>query len=74
MNSKNALKLALEALTLAAECGGEADQGIYAEAKQKLQALVDEVVEFDLKMSREERVPEGEDYNTLLSMIELCSA
>ncbi|KZN20539.1 MULTISPECIES: hypothetical protein [Pseudomonas] len=72
MNSKSALKLALEALTLAAECGGDADHAIYVEAKQKLQALVDEVLEFDATMDREERSPEGDDYNSLLSIIELC--
>jgi hypothetical protein len=60
--------LALEALNLAAECGGELHQKIYEEAKEKLQALVDEVAEYDSKMDRDERAPEGDDYNELLSI------
>jgi hypothetical protein len=64
-----ALSLALEALTLAAECGGELHLGIYANAKEKLQEMVDELLEFDLKMSRDERAPEGDDYNELLTIL-----
>lgn len=37
MPQTTALNLALEALTLAAECGGEIDHDIYVEAKQKLE-------------------------------------
>lgn len=64
-----ALSLALEALNLAAECGGELHLEIYAEAKKQLQELVDTFVEYDLKMNNEERVPEGDDYNELLSIL-----
>ncbi|HGN3115166.1 TPA: hypothetical protein ACKRQV_001250 [Pseudomonas aeruginosa] len=66
-----ALKLALEALKLAAECGGELDQDDYREAHQKLQEMVDSVVEHDREMDRQERVPDGDDYNTLLALLGL---
>lgn len=66
-----ALNLALEALNLAAECGGELDRQVFADAKQKLQELIDEVAAFDLKMSTDERVPEGDDYNQLVSILEI---
>lgn len=71
---KSALNLALEALNLAAECGGELDHDTYVEAQQKLQALVDDVVKYDRKMDSEERVPEGDDYNELLSLLGLETA
>lgn len=68
---KTVLKLALEALELAVECGGELDRSTYLEAQRELQAAVDEVVRYDRKMNAEERAPDGSDYNELLSMLGL---
>ncbi|MEW5511916.1 hypothetical protein ABGT16_04785 [Pseudomonas asiatica] len=70
---KSALKLALEALDLAAECGGELDLDTYVEAKQKLQAMVDDIVMYDRKLDSDERVPQGDDYNELLSLLDLAT-
>jgi hypothetical protein len=71
---KSALKLALEALNLAAECGGELDLDTYEEAKRKLQAMVDDIVKYDRKLDSDERVPQGDDYNELLSLLDLATA
>ncbi|KPG82238.1 hypothetical protein [Pseudomonas sp. RIT-PI-o] len=71
MPQTNALKLALEALTLAVECGGETDREIYIEAKQKLDKLVRKVVAYGVAMDSAERPPEGADYNRLLSILEI---
>lgn len=67
----SALKLALEALKLAVDCGGDLDHEHYLEAHQQLQAMVDAVVQHDREMDRQERSPEGDDYNTLLSILGL---
>ncbi|KZN20572.1 MULTISPECIES: hypothetical protein [Pseudomonas] len=71
MTHPTALNLALEALDLAAEIGGEIDRKVFVEAKQKLQGLIDVVAAFDSKMNSEERVPEGDDYNQLVSVLEI---
>jgi len=71
MPQESALKLALEALALAVECGGELDRDIYIEAKQSLEKMVQEVVAYDLAMSSDERPPQGGDYNHLLSILEI---
>lgn len=71
MQSQSALKLVFEALNLAAESGGELDHGVYVEAKQKLQALVDSIVKYDQEVDSEERSPDGNDYNELLSLLEI---
>lgn len=65
------LSLALEALTLAAECGGETDRDIYLEAKQKLEKMVQQVVAYGVAMDSAERPPDGDDYNRLLSILEI---
>lgn len=70
---KSALKLALEALNLAVECGGGLDIDTYVEAKQKLQAMVDNIVRYDRKLDSDERVPQGDDYNELLSLLDLAT-
>lgn len=69
MTRQTALNQALEALSLAAECGGELHLGVYAEAKQNLEAMVRAVVEYGAKMDGDERAPEGDDYNQLLSIL-----
>jgi hypothetical protein len=66
---KNAIKNALEALLLGSECGGEMDQPIFSEAAVGLQALMDDIRAYDRKMTDEERVPTGDDYNELLMML-----
>ncbi|EMO9521303.1 hypothetical protein ACR3H8_33415 [Pseudomonas aeruginosa] len=71
MPQTTALNLALEALTLAAECGGEIDHDIYVEAKQKLEKVVQQVVAYGVAMDSAERPPEGNDYNRLLSILEI---
>lgn len=71
---KSAIKLALEALVLAAECGVELDHEIYVEAQQKLQAMADGVVKYDRKLNSDERAPDGHDYNELLSALGLATA
>jgi hypothetical protein len=69
MTRQTALNQAIEALNLAAECGGELHLGVYAEAKQKLEAMVRAVVECGVKMDSDERAPEGDDYNQLMSIL-----
>ncbi|KSQ21634.2 hypothetical protein APB26_34325 [Pseudomonas aeruginosa] len=69
----SALKIALESLKLAAECGGEIDKDDYLEAYQALQVMIDGVVEHDREMDRRERSPEGDDYNTLLALLGLST-
>lgn len=71
MPQATALKLALEALTLAVECGGEIDRDIYVEAKQKLEKMVQQVVAYGVAMDSAERPPEGDDYNQLRSILEI---
>ncbi|MCW4647301.1 hypothetical protein [Pseudomonas aeruginosa] len=71
MPQTTALNFALEALTLAAECGGEIDHDIYVEAKQKLEKVVQQVVAYGVAMDSAERPPEGNDYNRLLSILEI---
>lgn len=71
MTHPTALNLALEALNLAAEIGGEQDRKVFVDAQQKLQGLINEVAQFDSKMNTEERVPEGDDYNQLVSLLEI---
>jgi hypothetical protein len=71
MPRKTALNLAFEALTLAAECGGELDHGIYVEAKHKLESMLQAVVAYGAKMDAEKRPPEGDDYNQLLAILEI---
>ncbi|MCR3806935.1 hypothetical protein K3Z95_01590 [Pseudomonas aeruginosa] len=71
MPQTTALNLALEALTLAAECGGEIDHDIYVEAKQKLEKVVQQIVAYGVAMDSAERPPEGNDYNRLLSILEI---
>lgn len=71
MTNKTTLQLALDALKLAAECGGELDREVYLEATGKLEEMVREVNEYNAKMDRDERAPEGDDYNNLLSILEL---
>lgn len=69
----SALKLALEALKLAVDCGGEVDHDHYLAAHQQLQEMVDAVVQHDREMDRQERAPEGDDYNTVLSLLGLST-
>ncbi|NWC83142.1 hypothetical protein HX798_23045 [Pseudomonas putida] len=71
---KSALKLALEALELAVECGGALDLDTYVEAKRKLQSMVDNIVRYDRKLDRDERSPQGDDYNELLSILDLATS
>lgn len=69
----SALKIALESLKIAAECGGEIDKDDYLEAYQALQGMIDSVVEHDREMDRQERSPDGDDYNTLLALLGLST-
>jgi hypothetical protein len=71
MTQPTALNLALEALKLAADCGSELDHKVYVDAKRKLQELIDSLIAFDSEMNNEERVPEGDDYNQLVSLLEI---
>lgn len=71
MNRRTALELTLEALELASECGGEIDREIYLNAKQALEGMIQEVVAYDTAMCSAERAPDGEDYNRLLSIIQI---
>ena len=71
MSQTTTLNLALEALTLAAECGGETDRDIYLEAKQKLEKMVEQVIAYGVQMDSAERPPDGDDYNRLLSILEI---
>lgn len=66
---ETALQLALEALTLAVDSGGELDHEIYVEAKQKLEGLVGQVAAFSAKVESAGRSPEGDDYKRLLSIL-----
>ena len=69
MTSKTALNLALEALNLAAESGGELDREIFVVAEPELKAMVGAVIELGEKIDSDERAPEGDDYNQLVSIL-----
>jgi hypothetical protein len=71
MTRQTALNHAVEALNLAIECGGEIDREIFVVAKQKLEAMVHAVVEYGAKMDRDERAPDGDDYNQLIAILEI---
>lgn len=71
MPVETALNQALEALTLAAESGGELDRDIYVEARRKLEIMMQAVVSYDAKIGSEDRPPEGDDYNQLLAILEI---
>lgn len=71
MTRQKPLELALEALKLAAECGGENDLDIYLKAKQALEEVMQAVLSYDAGMNSAERPPEGEDYNRLLAILEI---
>ncbi|MPQ69494.1 hypothetical protein [Pseudomonas sp. MWU12-2323] len=71
LKAQSALKLIFDALDMVAQCGGKLDHGVCVEAKQRLEALVDDIVKYDQKMGRDERTPDGNDYNELLSLLEI---
>lgn len=73
MAQQTALNRALEALTLAAECGGELDHEIYVEAHQNLAAVISAVAAIDATLSAADRVPEGDDYSKLLAILNASS-
>lgn len=71
ISKKPALILALEALELAAEFGGENDHDAYVEAQNALQGLIDDIVQADKQMDIDERITEPDDYHELMNKLGL---
>lgn len=68
-----ALGVAIEALALAKECGGEIDLATYAQAWSALSKLRDDIELYDADLSRNERAPTGDDYNRLIERLSATS-
>jgi hypothetical protein len=62
---------ALEALTLAAQCGGELDLEQYRQALLALQNAVNAVREHDRNLNATEEPPTGDDYERILDILGL---
>lgn len=66
---QSAIVVAIKALQLAVECGGELDQPVYRDALTRLAEMQARVLAYAKRMEDSESVPEGNDYNELLSLI-----
>lgn len=65
------LDVAIAALTLAAQDGGELDLDFYAEGLKALQSLKARIVAYDARLSEKEVPPDGEAYEGLLDLLSL---
>lgn len=66
---KTTIVQAVEALALAAECGGENDQPYYEETHRAMQQLIQKIIAFDKKLNDREVAPTGNDYNALIEIL-----
>lgn len=65
----SAIELALQALTLAVDCGGELDKSVYRAANDALRSLVDQINAFEDKLNERELVPTGDHYNAMMALL-----
>lgn len=68
-DTQSPLDQAIEALNLARESGGDLDYEIYEAAHQSLEQLKAKIIAYDEKLSKEEAVPDGDDYNQIIEMM-----
>lgn len=61
----------IAALKLATDSGGNMEAHLYATALRGLVQLRKAVLEHDRKLNDEERIPTGDDYNALMSLLGL---
>lgn len=69
----NQLQNAIAALKLAKEGGGENDREQYALAFDGLVVLSDKILRYDQKLNADEKVPTGDDYNTIVCALGLTA-
>jgi hypothetical protein len=65
------IAIALEALALAKECGGELDLDFYARTHQELSNLIETVRSHDRNIMSAEASPTGADYEHLMQLLGL---
>lgn len=65
----SAIELALDALSLAVNCGGELDKSVYRAANDALRSLVDQINAFEDKLNERELVPTGDHYNSMMALL-----
>ena len=65
------LKKAIEALRLAAECGGDLDKPFYQEALAGLLRVNSQVLAYDASLNAREEAPTGSDFNEVFEMLGL---
>lgn len=68
-NKQSDLDCAIEALALAAQCGGELDLDQYKAALVRLTSLKKKIQEHDQTLNERAICPDGDDYNWLYSEI-----
>jgi hypothetical protein len=68
---KETIELALEALSVAKDCGGELDLDFYADAHKRLQSAVLAIREHDTRLNDAGRSPEGSDYEFVMQVLGL---
>ena len=66
---KSDIAIAIEALDLAVECGGDLDRPVFVQARDKLKALADKLVRYDQDIDDKEVSPDGSDYNEFALLI-----
>ena len=69
---KHELKGALDALLLAAQCGGEQNAPVYKAAHAGLVSICLQVLAIDARLNDPEQSPTGDDYNELLAALGLA--
>jgi len=70
---KSAINSAIEALEVAAECGGEIDLQMYQERLDELKKLRELILQYDKHLNEAGKAPDGDDYNALLSLTGLIA-
>lgn len=68
-SATQAFSLAVEALQLAKECGGELDHEIYKEAYAAMVDLRARLLAYDAKLNATEQAPTGSDYNNIFDLL-----
>lgn len=70
-NASGGLKTAIEALRLAAECGGDLDKPFYKDALAGLIRVNSQVLAYDASLNAREEAPTGSDFNEVFGMLGL---
>ncbi len=71
VGASGGLKTAIEALRLAAECGGDLDRPFYQEALAGLLRVNSQVLAYDASLNAREEAPTGSDFNEVFEMLGL---